>query len=182
MLSIMDDDTIHLLIEHGHDRGTSVSIPADGAYVGRSATNDLAIHDPSLSRHHCRFYFVDGRLRVADLGSANGTVINGNRVIDSALRAGDVVALGQTEMKVVNDGVLTATLSSEEAQAADHTHMMPLHRSRFRVSRRWVPWWIRVPLWLLLAAWCLLLAYSLIPRSSPTRAPQPAVAPRVAAP
>lgn len=178
----MDDDIIHLLIERGRDKGTSVSIPADGAFVGRSATNDLSIHDPSLSRHHCRFYFVDGRLRVVDLGSANGTVINGNRVIDSSLRAGDVIALGETEMKVVNDGILTATLSSEEAKAADHTHMMPLHRSRFPVARRWVPWWIRVPLWLLLAAWCILLAYSLIPRQRPPSPVAPSPTSPVAAP
>ncbi len=64
--------------------------------VGRDPGNDLVLEDPSLSRAHARFSLRDGRPCLEDLGSRNGTLVNGVRV-DGVLpiRAGDEILLGR---------------------------------------------------------------------------------------
>lgn len=53
---------------------------ANDFIVGRDDSCALQIVDPLVSRRHAKFEFVDGRWRIRDLGSANGTVVNGNKV------------------------------------------------------------------------------------------------------
>ena len=169
-------DIIHLLITEGPEEGTGLSIPPEGARVGRSQKNDLTIRDNSMSRNHCRFFFKDRRLWVADLGSSNGTFVNGVSLAEAGLRGGDVIRLGATAMKVLNDGLLTASLSSAEEEAAEQAQM--------NVRRRWVPAAgvafsrsVKVLACLLLALWWAILMYSLVPRhASPASTPsEPAV-------
>jgi hypothetical protein len=95
--------TIHLIVETGPEKGRAISIPPDGARVGRSSSNDIVLNDASLSRFHCRFYFKDRRhLHVADLASTNETLVNDRAVQDVPLAVGDRVAIGETTMKVVS--------------------------------------------------------------------------------
>jgi hypothetical protein len=68
--------------------------------VGRNTESDIFLVDPSVSRNHALLDVQDGRLIVRDAGSSNGTFVNGERVQLRALRAGDVVAFGKTEMRV----------------------------------------------------------------------------------
>lgn len=164
-------DVIHLLIVEGPEAGTELSISEDGARVGRAQKNDLTIHDPSMSRHHCRFFFKNGRLWVTDLDSANGTLVNGAPAGETGLRAGDLVHVGSTLLKVVNDGILTAALNSEETEVAE--------RAQLNVRKRWTPsagaavWSsVKTLLWIGLLLWWALLVYSLIPRRT-----RPAVEP-----
>lgn len=62
--------------------------------VGRAPTCAVQLVDPLVSRRHSSFLAVDGRLLVEDLGSQNGTWVNGERVPRSWLRDGDVVRIG----------------------------------------------------------------------------------------
>lgn len=97
---------IKLIIESGPSQGKTVEVPAEGLSVGRAAQNDLAIPDGQLSRHHCKVYFVGGKLFVADLASANGTVVN-NRAVEAeaaALGSGDRIAIGDTVLRVEGGG------------------------------------------------------------------------------
>ena len=95
-------EKIHLLVESGPDKGLAVTIPPEGARAGRSSSNDIVLHDDSLSRFHCRFYFKDRRdLFVADLASTNETLVNGKAVQEARLAPGDRVTIGETTMKVV---------------------------------------------------------------------------------
>jgi len=72
--------------------------------MGRAEGNDIALTDPSLSRFHCRFYFKpDGLMYLADLASTNETQVNGAPIQDVALKIGDLVAIGETTIQVVND-------------------------------------------------------------------------------
>lgn len=97
-------DPIHLIIEKGAEQGRQLTIPAQGARMGRSSRNDIMLSDPSLSRHHCRLYFKpDEGLWVADLGSANETLVNGKAVAETRVRAGDTIAIGDTLLRVVSD-------------------------------------------------------------------------------
>lgn len=69
--------------------------------LGRSGEADITIDDPFISDRHVRFDRVEGRLVVEDLGSTNGTLVNGIPVVGRrALDRGDVIRIGQTIMEV----------------------------------------------------------------------------------
>ena len=69
--------------------------------VGRSRKCDVSIVDPSISRRHVEVTAADGRIVVNDLGSSNGSFINGERLQGSAeVRDGDLLRLGDAELKV----------------------------------------------------------------------------------
>ena len=72
--------------------------------VGRATTNNLAIADESLSRQHARVMFVDGAATLEDLGSMNGTLINGVRITGrQTLKPGDILRFGNVEGTLVED-------------------------------------------------------------------------------
>ena len=62
--------------------------------VGRSMKATIQIDGDLVSRQHARFFEQDGRWMVEDLGSRNGTLLNGNRITTAPLRHGDVVMIG----------------------------------------------------------------------------------------
>jgi adenylate cyclase len=68
--------------------------------VGRAVTSDLPIYDPTVSRRHAELTLVNGSVSVKDLGSANGTYINGTQITQSTAGDGDVVTFGKAAFKV----------------------------------------------------------------------------------
>ena len=95
---------IHLIVEAGPDRGKEISIRPEGARIGRSSNNDIALKDPVMSRYHCRIFFKPNEgLWVEDLGSANNTILNSAPVHLVRMQIGDHLALGDTVLKVVSD-------------------------------------------------------------------------------
>ncbi len=97
--------TIHIIVEAGEDKGKEISVPPEGIRLGRSSKNDVVLVDPLLSRHHCRLYFKQGiGLSVSDLGSSNRTMVNKVEITEQPLKLGDAVQVGDTVMRVVNDG------------------------------------------------------------------------------
>ncbi|OYV66743.1 MAG: hypothetical protein B7Z72_10790, partial [Gemmatimonadetes bacterium 21-71-4] len=66
--------------------------------VGRAPTCDLPIIDPTISRRHAEVECVDGGVQVRDLGSSNGTFVNGVRIEHADLVAGDSVTFGKVEL------------------------------------------------------------------------------------
>ena len=69
--------------------------------MGRGETADMMISDPFASDRHVRFDRIEGRLLIEDLGSTNGTLVNGTRVTGHrTLDRGDAVRIGQTIMEV----------------------------------------------------------------------------------
>lgn len=87
----------------GTDAAAEV-LPDKPLVVGRGTQTDFQILDEGLSRTHCRFYWEDGRPHVEDLGSRNGTVVNGDRIPRRALADGDVVTLGAVDLTVSVEG------------------------------------------------------------------------------
>jgi FHA domain/FhaA, N-terminal domain len=68
--------------------------------LGRSKEADLRIDDPNVSRKHAAIYWNDDRLMIEDLGSTNGTMVNGYPVTTTILRPQDVVAIGDSRLTV----------------------------------------------------------------------------------
>jgi hypothetical protein len=72
----------------------------DDMHVGRNPACDLVLPDPSVSRKHAALRYHEHRLVVSDEGSSNGTFVNGKRIKERVLRAGDVVGFGKTQLRV----------------------------------------------------------------------------------
>jgi hypothetical protein len=89
-----------LTIRSGASAGQKV--PLSGTLrIGRGLQNDLVLPDDAASRNHAMIEASESACTVADLGSTNGTFVNGVRVEQAtALKDGDVVVCGQTEMVV----------------------------------------------------------------------------------
>ncbi|MEX2382446.1 MAG: FHA domain-containing protein [Opitutales bacterium] len=101
----MDTPAPHLLIEEGPEKGRELVIPEKGARLGRALENDITIADAAMSRFQCRMYFRDDFLHIMDLGSTNETLVNNEPVSDLALRYGDEILIGESLIKVINDGL-----------------------------------------------------------------------------
>lgn len=67
--------------------------------VGRASDNDVIVDDPEVSRHHCQLKLQHGAYSFADLGSRNGSWVNGQPVSEVALGPGDSIRIGSTEIE-----------------------------------------------------------------------------------
>lgn len=66
--------------------------------IGRASDNDVIVDDPEVSRHHCQLKLQHGAYGFADLGSRNGSWVNGQQVSEVALGPGDSIQIGSTEI------------------------------------------------------------------------------------
>lgn len=76
-------------------------LPNSFKTLGRAPQADFVVDAALVSRIHCRFTLDDrDRLDVEDLGSTNGTWVNGRRVMRAPLLVGDTVTVGRVEFRV----------------------------------------------------------------------------------
>jgi FHA domain len=68
--------------------------------VGRASCSDVVVSDPTVSRRHARLIFRDGKWVLQDLGSRNGSAVNGRFAGRCELRPGDRLRLGDAELLV----------------------------------------------------------------------------------
>jgi signal transduction histidine kinase len=86
-----------LIVIKGTDEGKQFVLTGDVLPAGRDAANRVRLTDTEVSRRHAEFVLApDGGYRVRDVGSANGTFVNGQSVRDAQLQPGDHVQIGQT--------------------------------------------------------------------------------------
>jgi signal transduction histidine kinase/pSer/pThr/pTyr-binding forkhead associated (FHA) protein len=85
-----------LILIKGADEGKQFELTQPVHTVGRDSTSSLRLVDTEVSRRHAEFRFVGGAWHVVDMGSANGTFVNGQAVKDAPLQPGDHVQIGQT--------------------------------------------------------------------------------------
>ena len=93
-----------LVVEQGKDSGAEVLVTGS-LVAGRDTTCGLVLHDRQASRQHARFEAHGERLKVQDLGSRNGIVINGVLAREGELKVGDRVTVGGTVLRVAAGGV-----------------------------------------------------------------------------
>lgn len=75
-------------------------LPGNIRTVGRATGADFIVDASLVSRLHCRLSAGATALEVVDLDSTNGTYVNGQRVVRSALQAGDRLGVGKVEFVV----------------------------------------------------------------------------------
>jgi predicted component of type VI protein secretion system len=80
--------------------GRAHELKVDKTTIGRVDDNTFQIPEPSVSSHHCEILLRGSDVVVHDLNSTNGTFINGEKVTESVLKPGQVLRLGQIEMRL----------------------------------------------------------------------------------
>ena len=88
-----------LSFESGPFAGRVVALPNEMVTVGRAPDNDVVVSDPATSGRHGRIEMRAGAFWISDLGSTNGTLVNGEPVIEKQLSDGDLIAIGQNTMR-----------------------------------------------------------------------------------
>lgn len=87
----------------------------DRARIGRGLDNDIVVPDSSVSTNHGELLLKgDGRVEIHDLGSTNGTIVDGARVESVILSDGGVFRLGNVEGMIVGDAPAVEATSSED--------------------------------------------------------------------
>ena len=84
------------VMRSGPTPGVTFPLEGDQLVIGRDSSNSVAINDAEISRKHSRLSFQGGKYVLEDLGSTNGTFVNGQRLAGPVvLKPGDVVSLGE---------------------------------------------------------------------------------------
>jgi transcriptional regulator with GAF, ATPase, and Fis domain len=77
-------------------KGAAFSLPGGEVSIGRDSSNHLWAPDPALSRRHCLLVASDEQVFIRDLGSRNGTLVNGVPVEEQQMRHGDQIYVGDS--------------------------------------------------------------------------------------
>jgi len=85
-----------LIMRSGPTPGAAFTLEGDQLTIGRDSTNEIVINDAEVSRRHARLTFQGGKYVLEDLGSTNGSFVNGQRLAGPrVLKAGEVVSFGE---------------------------------------------------------------------------------------
>jgi hypothetical protein len=84
--------------------------------IGRSSELDMVLVEDMVSRKHAKITLSAGKITIEDLGSTNGTFVNGEKVRTSRLKEGDRVLIGTSILKLVRAGVNSPELSDAQVK------------------------------------------------------------------
>ena len=103
-----------LLVEDALGRTSTFQLNANEVVIGRAADVDLVLEDRHASRRHASITRESGVCIIKDLNSGNGVYVNGERVSQKVLAAGDVVKIGHCRL------VFSETAGSSEVRFSEH--------------------------------------------------------------
>jgi len=109
-----------LVMQTGPVAGKAFPLDKGEVFIGRDLNNDIVINDPEVSRRHARLFLQGANFVLEDLGSTNGTSVNGQRLMGPyILRPGEVITLGE-KINVIFEGAMVdvdATVSASSYAA-----------------------------------------------------------------
>jgi len=117
------------VIEEGIRADLDLSQPV--VTIGRALDNDIRLQSSRVSRHHTRFETSEGEAWIIDLGSANGTLVNGERVARRLVEIGDTITIGGVEIVLEPDDSADAPM--DESGLATMTGEARRERENLRV-------------------------------------------------
>jgi FHA domain len=83
--------------------GRTHELKVEKTTIGRLDDNTFVIAEPSVSSHHCEVLLRGSEVVVRDLNSTNGTFISGEKITEKVLKIGQLLRLGQVEMRLEAD-------------------------------------------------------------------------------
>ena len=98
-------------------KGTTHDLKVDRTTIGRVDDNTFQVPDASVSSHHCEILLKGADVVVKDLDSTNGTFIGGEKVTEANLKPGQILRLGQIELRVTDSEGAPTTAPSAPAAA-----------------------------------------------------------------
>ncbi|MHC5003474.1 MAG: FHA domain-containing protein [Planctomycetota bacterium] len=121
-----------LFVVSGKSRGSVITIGSSSMVVGRDEGCDLQVVDELVSRRHfeVRGDDGDGPYRLVDLGSSNGTFIEGEQVSEKELADGDVIVVGESKV------LFTTRQFPDDDAAMAFFKMRGQHEKRTMISPR----------------------------------------------
>jgi hypothetical protein len=87
-----------LFVRRGTNAGATYLLDKDVVLAGRNPTSEIFLDDVTVSRKHAEFHRANGVFRLQDLGSLNGTYVNGESVDAVELSKGDEVQIGKFKL------------------------------------------------------------------------------------
>jgi pSer/pThr/pTyr-binding forkhead associated (FHA) protein len=119
-----------LVIQNQGMTGRACELHTDRTTIGRVEDNTFQIADPSVSSHHCEVHLRGSDIFIRDLNSTNGTFIGGNKIEESVLKPGELLRLGQVELKLEAEGAAPSAPAPGSTPApakkpVDATMLMP---------------------------------------------------------
>ncbi|MCA9938020.1 MAG: FHA domain-containing protein, partial [Anaerolineales bacterium] len=109
----MSDKTYELVVQTGPQVGEIYTITQDTVTLGRDPVSDIVVNDPEVSRLHARITRGETGCEIQDLGSTNGTFLDGKRL------SGDPVPLSAGQTVSVGSNVTMMFMAAAEPEAAD---------------------------------------------------------------
>ena len=88
-----------VVVVRGAEEGRTFPLEDSKTVLGRGKDAAIVLSDPALSRHHAEIVFGGTEFRIRDLESSNGTLLNGSEVDEYALRHGDKITVGETQLR-----------------------------------------------------------------------------------
>lgn len=128
-----------LVVLEGPDQGGKLDVAITPALIGRTRDADVQLSDPTVSLRHAELALLDEGWVLFDLGSSSGTLVNGRPFgAEVVLRHGDVVAVGQSELRFLHAERLPAE-RPEPAPVVEEAPLIeaaePVERTRSRLAR-----------------------------------------------
>jgi pSer/pThr/pTyr-binding forkhead associated (FHA) protein len=118
-----------LVIQNQGMTGRAHELNVDRTTIGRVEDNTFQIADPSVSSHHCEVHLRGGEVFIRDLNSTNGSFIGNDKITEQVLKPGQVLRLGQVELKLQVEGAPGTTSSTPSGAPAkkqvDATMLIP---------------------------------------------------------
>ncbi len=119
-----------IVVTGGEHKGKELELKDGALLIGRDKECHLPLDDFKVSRHHAKLSCSQGVWKLADLESANGTVLNGNPVTTAVMKHGDVVCIGDTVFMFKVDGGAVPAASLPGAAAATPDDVALVSRMR----------------------------------------------------
>ncbi|CAN5765959.1 hypothetical protein BH18ACT15_BH18ACT15_11490 [soil metagenome] len=87
-----------LIVKRGSNAGSKFFMDSDDTKIGRHPKSDIFLDDITVSRRHAEILRAEGRFRLHDVGSLNGTYVNRERVEEGDLHSGDEIQIGKFKL------------------------------------------------------------------------------------
>ncbi len=119
-----------LVIIYGADLGRRIVLDGTPIEIGRSVKCDVSIDQESVSRRHARLTFDNGRYKLTDLGSTNGSYVNDELCTERFLRDGDQLKIGRTILKFMTGDNIEAAYHEEIYRLMTFDGLTQIHNKR----------------------------------------------------